>query len=236
MLPYSVPVLLIAALLALALLVIIGYMGLKLADGHGTDVWVVWYLFSLASTSTFLIAAWASSVGAVDTRGSFHGDLGSAIGALLNFMLDLEAEIKLFASLLVIVVVPLLASYLLSGLFGCASRLILVGRSVSFFVWGVVKSLVVAAGIVFALALFGYVHGWVGWSAAGAAGAAGAASMAFLPVMLLALSFYILFVYRAITVSTSTADTKRGKWLRVKVNCAKAWLTRKIKSSDLDAV
>lgn len=229
MLFYDILVFLTAAALTLALLVLISYMGLKLADDHGSDVRVVWYLFSLASTSTFLIALWASSVGAIDAHGSFHGDRGTAIRLLLHFMLDLESSLKLFGSLLAIVLIPQLFCYGLSGLFGCASRLILVGRSVSFFVWAVVKSFVVAAGIMLVLALYGFVRGWEDW------GARGAVSMAFIPVVLLAISFYLLYVYRDISAGTNTVNTNRAEWLRVRAQCARVWMTRKIKLAVRDA-
>jgi hypothetical protein len=94
------------AVVLFAAFFIIGYTGRQLAQQHGSDVRVVWYLFSLALTCTLLVAHWASSVGAIDAAGRFHGTTGEVIRKLLQFMLDLEADLRMFGTLVALVVIP----------------------------------------------------------------------------------------------------------------------------------
>lgn len=207
--------------LALMALVVIGYSGLKLAESHGTDVRVVWYLFSLASVTTVIAAAWACGVGAIDNQGVFKGELGAVVNALLKFMLDLDTDVKIFSAILAVVLLPQIFSYLLSGLFGCASAPIFVGQAISFFVWSVVKSFVVAAGIFLSVALYGYFNSWNGWSAKGAA------SMSSMSGFLLMLSFTMLYLYRDIHASVGKSTPNRFPRLQRMNARLKGWLTRK---------
>ncbi|MDP9013722.1 MAG: hypothetical protein M3O41_13925, partial [Pseudomonadota bacterium] len=63
--------------------------------------------------------------------GAFQGQLGAAINSFLKFMLDLNSDVKVFITILALVVVPQFVSYVLAGLFGCASAPVLVGRALS---------------------------------------------------------------------------------------------------------
>jgi len=218
----EIQVLLAFAALAVAIPTVIGYTGLKLADQNGTDVRVVWYLFSLAVVATYIAAAWASSVGAIDNQGLFQGELGAAVNALLKFMLDLDTDLKIFSAILAMVLLPQIASYALSGLFGCASAPIFVGGAIRFFVWGVVKSFVVAAGIVLSVALYGYFNNWKGW------GAKGAASMSSISGLLLMLSFSMLYLYRDVHAAVELPSTDRFPRLQRMVASLQGWLTRKL--------
>lgn len=202
-------------------LLVIGYSGFKLANEHGTDIRVVWYLFSLALVATGIAAAWACGVGAINNQGVFNGELGAIVNALLKFMLDLDTDLKIFSAILAIVVVPQIASYLLSGLFGCASAPIFVGEAIRFFVWSIVKSFVVAAGIILSVAIYGYFNNWNGWNVKGAA------SMSSMSGLLLMLSFAMLYLYRDIHASVAKPTTNRFLKLQRIVICIRAWLTRK---------
>jgi hypothetical protein len=208
--------------LALIIPIVIGYTGLKLADKNGTDVRVVWYVFSLAFIATCLAAAWASSVGAIDNHGVFQGELGAAVNALLNFMLDLDTDLKIFSTILALVLLPQITSYVLSGLFGCASAPIFVGGAIRVYVWSVVKSFVVAAGIVLSVALYGYFNNWNGWSAKGAA------SMSSMSGFLLVLSFSMLYLYRDIYAAVEMPSINRFPKLQRMVVSLQGWLTRKL--------
>ncbi len=208
--------------IALAIPSVIGYTGLKLADKNGTDVRVVWYLFSLAVVATCIAAVWASSVGAIDDKGVFQGELGAAVNALLKFMLDLDTDLKIFSAILAMVLLPQITSYGLSGLFGCASAPIFVGGAIRFFVWGIVKSFVVAAGIVLSVALYGYFNSWNGW------GAKGAASMSSLSGLLLMLSFSMLYLYRDLHAAVEKPLPNRFPKIQRMVASVHGWLTRKL--------
>lgn len=205
----------------LMLLLLIGWFATKLADSHAGDVRVVCYFFSLSFVCTSLVATWANGVGAIDKAGQFQGQFGPLINDVLAFMLDLQADVFAFAAILIVVVVPQGACYVLSGLFGCAAAPLFVGDALQFFVWGVVKSFVVASGIVLALAVCGAAHGWTNfqWS--------GLASMLFTALSLLVVSFGCLFMYRdaaMVSPQTETDGTYRGGST---VRRVKAWMTRK---------
>jgi hypothetical protein len=206
----------LAALTALALTGIT-LAGRKLADKYGSDIRIVWYLLSLSTVCTLTVAIWARSAGAIDAMGLFQGQWGSTLHSLLKFMLDLDTDINVLIAILAIVVVPQAVSYLLSGLFGCASAPILVGKAVSFFVWSVVKSFVVAAGILLTVSIYGWSEGWASWNLRGAA------SMACLALMLLA----CLLMYRDIGASPIAPSTKFGLLVQRKLESLKNWLTRK---------
>lgn len=206
---------------AVLVLGFIGFAGVKLADNHGRDLRIVWYLFALSTVATFIVAGWASDFGAIDPRGSFRGQSGSAVNALFTFMLDLKTDMAVFGAIFAIIVLPQVGSYLFSGLFGCASDPIFVGRAVALFIWSVVKSFVVASGILMSVAIYGYVMGWIGWSLRGAV------SMAFLSLELLLLSFVCLFIYRDVSLAGEKRDTGRPLRPHPWMTNARAWMTRK---------
>jgi hypothetical protein len=218
----EIQVLLAFVAIAIAIPSVIAFTGLKLADQNGTDVRVVWYLFSLAVVATCITAAWASSVGAIDDKGVFQGELGAAVNALLKFMLDIDADLKIFSSILAIVLLPQIVSYVLSGLFGCASAPIFVGGAIRFFIWGIVKSFVVAAGIVLSVALYGYFSNWNGW------GVKGAASMSSMSGLLLMLSFSMLYLYRDVHAAVEKPSPNKFPKIQKMVASLQGWLTRKL--------
>jgi hypothetical protein len=212
------------ALVAISLVIalgFIGWIGVKLADNHGRDLRIVWYLFALSTVTTFIVAGWASDFGAIDSHGNFKGQSGSAVSSLMTFMLDLKTDIAVFGAILAIIVLPQAGSYVLSGLFGCASDPIFVGRAVVFFVWSIVKSFVVASGILMSVAIYGYVMAWSAWSLKGAV------SMASLSIALLLLSFVCLFLYRDISFAGKTKRIDEPLRPHPWVRNTRAWMTRK---------
>ncbi|WP_027997104.1 hypothetical protein [Simplicispira psychrophila] len=218
----EIQVILAFVFIAIAIPSVIAFTGLKLANKYGTDVRVVWYLFSLAVVTTCITAAWASSIGAIDDKGVFQGELGAAVNVLLKFMLDLDADLKIFSSILAIVLLPQIASYVLSGIFGCASAPIFVGGTIRFFIWGLVKSFVVAAGIVLSVALYGYFSNWSGWSVKGAA------SMSSMSGLLLMLSFSMLYLYRDFHAAVEKQSPNKFPKIQKMVDSLQSWLTRKL--------
>lgn len=213
--------LLLFALVALIVLFSISFLGLKLAKQNGGDIRAIWYFFSLAFISTGVAIIWASSVGAVDSQGSFQGDLGAALNKLLKFMLDLDADLKIFFSILSITLFPQFISYILSGLFGCASAPLFVGESIRLFIWGVVKSFVVAAGIILSFSLYGYFNNWIGWDGKGAT------SMSSMSGLLLMESLFILYLYHDIYASLGKPLSHRFSKLKKTASKLQRWFTRK---------
>lgn len=153
----------IVALSCGALVMLLRAIG-ELRPRHCASVRTVWYVFSLACIATFLTACWAISKGWLDAQGKFQGEMGALINTLLSIGVDLEADFLFLVSVVSLLIVPQMLSYVLSGLCGCASRLWLVGGSMAFLVWGVVKSFAVTSGIVGTVVLVGVCNGWPGLS------------------------------------------------------------------------
>lgn len=224
-----------AAALVGASVFLIAVLGLRLARRHPSDVRIVCYFFSLTVVLTALVAMWASAAGAIDGDGIFHGRIGSVLNRLLRTLLDVDASLKLLGGLVAVVVLPQVASYMLGGLFGCGTSPILVGRALQFFVWSLAKSLVVASGMLMALAGLGATAGWKGWSVTGAA------SMVSTGMVLSAMTFVALYLYRSeFSDSSWDASPSHGHGrARMRLVSAHAWLTRNVSGrtkEDGDAV
>ena len=203
-------------------LLVIGFTGRRLAIRHGSDIRIVWYLFSLALISTSLIAWWATNTGAIDSGGSFHGTAGAVLHKLLELMLDLPADLKILATMVALVVLPQVLSYGLSGLFGCAVAPMLVGPTFRFFLWSVVKSFAIAAGTILVVAVYGWGHSWNGLSGSKAVGLIGTA------LLLVVASFLLLYMYRDLDEAISPSDSPRVVKLRRALYCVNAWASRRI--------
>ena len=151
---------LLAVIFFIAILCSIYSIAILLSRKHGRDLRVVWYFFSLSLVITCGIVWWAINTGAIDEHGTFHGNAGDAIKKVLNIMLDLNADIQIFATIAAVITVPQLLSYVLSGFCGCAALPLLIEESFRFFVWNLVKSFAVVSGILLPLALFGAWNHW----------------------------------------------------------------------------
>jgi hypothetical protein len=215
----SIPFPILIILLTTITLGGIWHFNRKLAERHASDVRIIWYLLFLSLIASAIAAEWGTSIGAIDEKGSFHGPLGSVIDSLLKFMLSLNEDIKVFSTILAIVIGPQIGSYIFSGIVGCATAPILVGRSFSLFTWAIVKSFVSAAGVLMALSIYGGANNWSGWNFKGAT------TMAAMSLMLLLVSFYMLAMYREITHQTDKAGSIRYEKLRRRVA---AWMSRNV--------
>lgn len=207
---------------------IIGYAGRKLANRHSSDLRIVWYLFSLTLTVTLLIAWWATSAGAIDAAGSFRGTAGAVLFKLLKSTLDLPAALAVYGGVVVLVVFPQLASWVLSGLHGCASAPIFIGPAFRFLFWSIVKSLVVAAGVILPTGVYGWIVGWDGMHAMQAM------EHACIALISLILAFAMLYVYRDAddALMPASKPSPRAASVRNFVRRINAWMNRRIVSSD----
>lgn len=201
------------------------YAAGRLSKDYGSDVRVVWYLFSLAVTGTLLVAWWAKHAGAIDASGEFHGRAGVVLQIVLKGALNIEASVKIYGALVALFVVPQLASWLLSGLSGCASAPVMVGTALRFFFWSILKSLVVAAGVIAAVVSFGWAYGW------GELSTVKVTTHITRWLGLLALAFGLLYVYRdlyeAKPASESTPAQRKVGRVIARVT---AWMNRNIRS------
>lgn len=184
-----------AAFIFFVCLFVSWYSTKQLRQRHGGDIRVVWYFFSLSSVATFGIAWWAVSKGALN-QNEFVGSFGESLKWILEFMLDLNTDLIVLLAIVSIITLPQLISYVLSGLSGCAATPFLIEGSLSFLIWGLVKSFAVCGGIIFSLAGFGMWQGWHTWWQGGF-------TMTYTSSMLVMFSFAVLLMYReAETVAT----------------------------------
>ncbi|MHB1332917.1 MAG: hypothetical protein ACYCY1_09990 [Sulfuriferula sp.] len=160
----------------------------QLREKNGRDIRIVWYFFSLSWVATYGIAWWAVSKGALHQQG-FQGGLGELLKKLLGIMLDLNADLIVLLAIVAIITLPQLIGYVLSGLSGCASAPFLIEGSLSFLVWGLIKSFSVCAGIILSLAVFSMWQGWHTWWQGGFV-------MTYTSSLLLMFSFAVLLMYR----------------------------------------
>lgn len=214
------------AVLATAIFVI-RYAGLALAKHHGSDVRLVWYFFALATTTTLLIAIWARRSGAIDATGSFHGTAGKVLEVALVMMLDLKGEIELLAGAFVLVLVPQLFSYVFAGLLGCAADPILVSATFRTIFWFILKSMVVASGVVVATASYGGLDGWAGM------GLKHSIEMSLAALVLLTAAFAMLYLYRDLEGALKPLKAGNFSRLRGWLRAISEWAGRHIEHPPL---
>ncbi len=152
----------IALLWALAVTFIIMTVGTihRVRRGHRSYIQVVSYCFSFSFIVTIFVAIWANRVGAIDAQGLYHGKFGDLISYALEFTLDLNGELVIILALWSLLILPQLLSYVISGIFGCASDLILFRQGSVVAFWILVKSFSAASGVVAAIGPIGYLYSW----------------------------------------------------------------------------
>lgn len=201
--------------------------GRKLADKHGSDIRIVFYLFSLGAVVTLLVALWGAAMGAVDAHGDFHGQLGSVLKGMQAFSTDVLGEFCFLAGLVALITVPQLATYLLSAPFQVATSPRYVGFASRTFIWGMVKSFVVAAGVLEAIALYGHFAGWSN-------GVRDWKTLALIAVLLVlacpGVSLMLLWMYRDATVESPHPPRKEPTGLFKLLSRIHAYATRKSKN------
>jgi hypothetical protein len=142
----------IADLALLAGLVIATLYLRRKQPGH---VFTIWYAFWLMLTlfSGLFYDVWANSQTISGSSMSGTSFLGGFIVWFQKTSMDFHDESYLIASIYVAVLLPQLMSYLVSGIFGCANRLILVEWITAAVTWLVIKFLAVLSGILMAQAI-----------------------------------------------------------------------------------
>jgi hypothetical protein len=118
-----------------------------LRKDHPTEVYVVWYAFSLFFVVfSFLSAyAWKNNKTVNDIFGQF------AWGEwVYNWLTDWNADVWLVLVFLGLVVLPQLSAYLLSGISGSASPPMLILQAKDMALWSLIKTLASLSGITLA--------------------------------------------------------------------------------------
>jgi hypothetical protein len=211
--------------ITLASLAIIWFTNDQLSRRNQSDIRIVWYFFSLSAVISLLLTSWARNAEVVDTEGEFHGRAGEVLSFLLQSSLDINASLLLCAVIVVIVVAPQILSYLFSGLSGCASAPLFVQSTLSFFVWGLVKTLSVAAGVIVVVPTYAWINGWKDWSLSKTAGTF------LLAEMLIALAFCALFVYRGMVDVSAVLAQVCSKRMLGRLEASREWMSRRSASA-----
>lgn len=201
----------------------IKYTNILLSRSHSSDVRIVWYLFSLSLVVSLGVSIWALNYGALDSAGKYQGNAGMILKKLVDLVMDIEADFIVFGGIVAIVVLPQFLAYILSGLSGSATSPRFVKGSTIFFVWSIVKSLAVAAGVVVA---FDLVAIWMSW-----ADLKFAVSCPFFATIIIAFAFLLLAIYR--DTPTVVSDIRRVSPKLVKsLEVCHQWMCRASKELD----
>ncbi|WP_419709193.1 hypothetical protein [Pseudomonas sp. NFX224] len=158
-----------------------------LSRRHPGDVRTLWYFFSLSHVISLILFLWGLSSRAFENE-SYVGPVGSFLKLLLDETENLEFNLLLMSSVVAIIVLPQLLSYILSAVSGCASEFWLFRAVIPFLVWGLIKFFAISAGIWFTFAVSDYCLGiYLGRKGMG------------IPFAFenLAISFSILVIYRS---------------------------------------
>lgn len=127
---------------------------------HPSHVQTVSYCFSLGFIATAMVAIWAHSVEAVDKHGLYKGPNGHYVFDYINYGLSLYDEIVIIAALLLLLVLPQLMAYAISGAFGSASKPVLFRSGSIFAFWCIIKSFWTTSGVMVALGVLGKLYRW----------------------------------------------------------------------------
>jgi hypothetical protein len=128
---------------------------LYLRRKHPGHVFTIWYAFWLMLTlfSGLFYYVWANERSIPNSILSGSSLVGGFVVWFQKTSMDFHDERYLIASIYIAVVLPQFMSYLVSGIFGCANRLILVEWITAATTWLVIKFLAVLAGILMAQAI-----------------------------------------------------------------------------------
>jgi hypothetical protein len=137
------------------LLVGLVFSTLYLRRKHPGHVFTIWYAFWLMLTlfSGLFYYVWAHAQSIAGSALSGSSFLGGVIVWFQGASMDFRDEAGLIVSIYIAVLLPQFMSYLVSGIFGCANRLILVEWITAAMTWLVIKFLAVLSGILMAQAI-----------------------------------------------------------------------------------
>jgi hypothetical protein len=108
-------------------------------------------MFTLFSGLFYYVWAHAQSIAGSALSGSSF--LGGVIVWFQAASMDFSDEAGLIVSIYVAILLPQFVSYLISGIFGCANRIVLIEWITAAMTWLVIKFLAVLSGILMAQAL-----------------------------------------------------------------------------------
>jgi hypothetical protein len=114
---------------------------------NSTKIYLIWYLFSLSLFIAFSVFAYANLAGVMSIEDMFGRKLSRIIFSIYAYSLDFGEELKLIAFVVLLVCVPQLLAYVLSGISGSSSSLVFVSRISQVAIWSMIKFLAVCSGL-----------------------------------------------------------------------------------------
>lgn len=193
----------------------------EVSKNNPGDIRIVWYFFSLSAVITFLLFGWARAYGAIDAQGGFHGKYGEILSFLLQASLGIEGSILLGLGILILIVAPQILSYILGGLYGCATSPIFVSETSAFVSWGFIKTFVVAAGVVIPLGICGQIDSANNWTLERTIG------WVLLGLMLIVIAYGWLYCHRNASLISSSLIKISPGICRKKILSIHRWMTRR---------
>ncbi|MDP5131742.1 MAG: hypothetical protein NWQ54_12725 [Paraglaciecola sp.] len=193
---------------------------------YGGDVRIVWYLFSLTIVISSIVGLWAIDSGAIDSRGSFIGETGGFINKLITATLDIDLSLTIVVTVLALILVPQILTYILSGIFGIAKSPEYVSQSITFLVWSMIKTFIVVSGVLLTILIFGFYNSWDSFGLDNIFG------WLLLVVSFCFLSFLVLLLYRESKEFANDVKKFTPGFILEKLSFVHRKCTRHIKISD----
>lgn len=166
------------------------YSIIRVRSEFPEDIRIVWYFFSLTIVISSMVGFWAVNVGAINDSGGFVGESGGFLNKLIMAAVDIKLSLTIVFAIVVLILVPQLLSYVLSGIFGIAKSPVYFFESLSFLTWSMIKTFVVTSGVLFVILIFGVCMGWQSFDGKAVI------SWFVLAISFCFLSFFVLLLYR----------------------------------------
>ena len=194
----------------------IGYLKKK----HAYEVDMMFYFLCLAFSISLIVTVAAVEFGAIDNSGNYVGERGEWFKSGLSFFMSIKDTLYLSITIVSVTIAPQIMSYILSGLFGCASRIVYAEEIIEISFWLAVKPLITVSGISMGLSLAAYLLAIEGFSIEHIY------SMIAMSSVMLYFSFGIVCVYKMIK------DFMQGEDSRIPQRC-KDWIMSVHKKATL---
>lgn len=137
------------------------YLAGGLRRDHSADIRLIWYFFSLGLVVTILVLFWSISyypeiieeirnyelAGSPKIEKFKMGETTRQVLRLHDMASNIVGEAKLVGAIVTLLIIPQVLSYVFSGMFGCASKPLLVGAGFSFMAWSAVKFFAFLGGV-----------------------------------------------------------------------------------------
>ncbi|KAA1053911.1 hypothetical protein [Azospirillum argentinense] len=130
----------------------IGY----LKRNYAYEVDMMFFFFCLSFAMSIVAVFAAVEFGAIDAAGEFSNELGYWFEKGLDFFLSVKHTFYISLAIISLTVAPQILSYVISGLFGCASSAIFVSEIMEVCFWLAIKPLITVAGILAGLTIGAY--------------------------------------------------------------------------------